>query len=222
MKQYYPKFLKTFPDWQTLAGASPGKILGIWQGLGYNRRALHLQKTAGEVIKKYDGKIPKNPDELAKLPGIGKATAGAILAYAYNIPLPYIETNVRRTFIHWFFRKKKEVDDRDILPFVEQTIDRRNPREWYWALMDYGTMLGSLKKENPNRKSKHYARQLRFEGSTRQTRGQVLKLLLKFPLTLHQLSRKTNQPQTILRPLLASLSREGFLEEENNHYRISR
>ncbi len=220
---YYPKFLKAFPDWRTLAGAPLKKILSIWQGLGYNRRPLYLQKMAREIVRKHHGRLPRSADELAKLPGIGEATAGAIIAYAYNLPSLFIETNIRRTFIHWFFKKRKMIHDREILPLLEQTLDRKNPREWYWALTDYGATLGrnpSKISPNPNRKSKHYFKQSRFEGSRRQIRGQILRLLLHSPLTLGKLSHKTGKSKIELKGILLQLSREGFIEKCGDTYHI--
>ncbi len=216
---YYPRFLKTFPSWRSLAEARPKKILKAWQGLGYNRRALNLQRTAREIVKKYGGQLPQDPDELSKLPGIGKATAGAILAYAYNLPVSFIETNIRRTFIDAFFKEKKTVSDREILPLVEFTLDRKNPRRWYSALMDYGSTLG-MKGKNPNRKSAHYAKQPRFEGSRRETRGKILKILLKSPQTIAELSRAIRRPASDLQSILAELAREEFIRKRGNVYRV--
>lgn len=215
---YYPRFLKVFPSWRSLAEARSKKILKTWQGLGYNRRALNLQKTAREVVEKYGGRLPRNPDELSKLPGIGKATAGAILAYVYNLPVPFIETNIRRTFIDAFFKDEKTVSDCDILPLVEFTLDRKNPRRWYSALMDYGSLLGT-KGKNPNRKSAHYAKQPRFEGSHRQIRGELLKLLLSSSFTLPGLSRETGKPEADLVPIVDELLREGFIRRHGGRYR---
>lgn len=216
---YYPRFIKIFPNWQALAKAQTKEILAVWQGLGYNRRALNLQKTAREIVGKYGGRLPKAQEELAKLPGIGPATAGAILAYAYDLPVPFIETNIRRTFIHRFFKNKKAVSDRDIFPLVEQTLDRRHPREWYWALMDFGAALGrSGRNGNPNRRSAHYAKQSPFEGSRRQIRGKLIRLLVGSPLTLAGLSRAIGKPQAAIEPILAELMREGFVRKRGSLY----
>ena len=122
--------------------------------------------------------------------GIGKATARSITVYAFNEPHVFIETNVRRVFIHHFFKDKENISDSDLLPYIEQTLDQKSPREWYWALMDYGTYLASII-ENPNRKSKHYAKQSKFEGSVRKIRGEILKeLLLRKSLLKEQLESK--------------------------------
>ncbi len=173
----YGPFITRFPDFQTLSRASLKDVLAAWQGLGYNRRAINLKETAGEIISRYSGKIPETFCELIRLPGIGMATAGAILAFAFNKPGVFIETNIRRVFIHFFFQDRTDIQDKEIMPLVEKTLDHENPRHWYYALMDYGAML---KKQgaNPNRKSAHYSRQAPFEGSNRQVRGAILKHLL--------------------------------------------
>ena len=126
--------------------------------MGYNRRALYLKKAAEIIITKYKGVIPREPDVLDDLPGIGKATARSIIVFIYNIPLAFIETNIRRTFIHHFFSDRTNIDDKDILPLVEKTLDKDSPREWYYALMDYGSHLPKIT-TNPNTRSKHYTKQ---------------------------------------------------------------
>jgi A/G-specific adenine glycosylase len=174
----YEEFITTFPDIESLARAPLQQILTIWHGLGYNRRALSLQKMAEEVLKIHNGRIPNNVSLLKTLPGIGNATAHAVCAFAFNQPVIFIETNIRTVFIHHFLSTKDEVKDSDIRPLVTQTLDSKNPRRWYNALMDYGA---ALKKEhlNPGRKSAHYKRQAPFEGSARQVRGAILSTLVE-------------------------------------------
>ena len=84
---------------------------------------------------------------MLNLPGIGPYTAAAILTFAFNVPTVFIETNIRAVFIHTFFGDRTDVSDKEILPLIEQMLDRKDPRKWYWALMDYGVML---KKEFAN------------------------------------------------------------------------
>jgi len=172
----YVQFITQFPTIQSLAGAPLKEIYTVWQGLGYNRRILYLQKTAQIVQKNYNGSIPSDVALLYKLPGIGKNTASAIVVFAYNLPVVFIETNIRTVYIHFFAGNREQILDTFLLPFIERTLDRRNPREWYYALMDYGVML---KKEFPDigRKSLHYSKQSSFEGSQRQIRGNILKCL---------------------------------------------
>lgn len=99
----YKLFLKKFPDIKTLAQASLSDVLKTWQGLGYNRRAKYLLDTA-HIIYHSKLKWPKSQTGLMSLPGIGQSTAGAILAFAYKQPVVFIETNIRRVFIHEFFK----------------------------------------------------------------------------------------------------------------------
>ncbi len=156
-----------------LAAAPLIEVLSCWKGLGYNRRALYLKEIARIVIDQYAAKLPDSPDELVKLPGIGSNTAGAVAAFAFNRPVVFIETNIRSVFIHHFFPDTADVRDSRILPLVEATLDRDNPRVWYWALMDYGTMLKETT-ANPGRRSAHYSRQSPFPGSDREIRGAIL------------------------------------------------
>jgi A/G-specific adenine glycosylase len=176
----YLEFIHAFPDFASLSKAFQKDVLALWQGLGYNRRALALKRLAENVVSMHGGTLPRDVEALSSLPGIGKTTAGAILAFAFNFPSVFIETNIRRVFIHEFFDGEDDVKDTEILPLVEAMVDRENPREWYWALMDYGSML-KKNVENPNRRSAHYTRQTPFEGSDRRIRGLVLKRLLNFP-----------------------------------------
>jgi len=210
----YKEFIKTFPNLPTLAKASPAAILAVWSGLGYNRRALYLKRAAEMAVAEYGGKLPKNHEQLVLLPGVGKNTAGAILAYAYNLPAIFIETNIRRTYIHHFFPGQKNISDAQLMPVIEETLDAKNPRKWYWALMDYGSFLGTVV-ENPNRQSKQYAKQSKFEGSLRQLRGKILKYLLEkkriSSKELHALMKDSRYPLAE-RQLVA----EGFISKNKN------
>ena len=179
----YEQFIAAFPDFSFLASASLRNVLSAWQGLGYNRRGKYLQQIAQKVMSEHNGALPQFPDILETFPGIGKATAASICAFAYNIPTVFIETNIRAVFIHSFFPYKDTVHDREIMPLIEQTLDHNNPREWYYALMDYGVML-KKKFGNPSRRSKHHTQQSTFKGSDRQIRGAIVRQLTKTE-TLH-------------------------------------
>ena len=170
----YALFIVRFPDVASLAKATLKEVLEVWQGLGYSRRAISLLKLAGTILSEYQGKLPADAEELVKLPGIGRATAGCLLAFAFRKPSVFIETNIRRVFIHHFFQDGEGVRDDEIIPLVEATLDRSNPRDWYYALMDYGSQL-KKEIENPNKKSAHYTRQAPFENSDRKIRGAILK-----------------------------------------------
>ena len=175
----FPHFIERFPTFQALASATLEEVIAAWQGLGYNRRARFLREIAIKICNEHDGILPRDPDVLVTFPGIGPATAGSLCAFAYNVPVVFIETNIRRVFIHSFFDPKKgKVHDNELYPLVKAALDYENPREWYYALMDYGTML-SKQGGNANRNSTHYTRQSPFEGSDRQIRGEVLRALLQ-------------------------------------------
>lgn len=100
------------------------------------------------------------------------------MTFAFNKPAVFIETNVRAVFLHSFFKDQDEVHDKELMPLVALTVDEINPREWYYALMDYGVYLKKTYK-NPSKKSKHHTEQSAFEGSDRQIRGAVLRQLTK-------------------------------------------
>lgn len=214
----YPAFLLRFPDFNSLTTASLEDVLREWQGMGYNRRAKYLKEIAEKVIKEYKGILPTDADILMSFPGIGKNTAGSIVAFAFNKETVFIETNIRRVMIHHFFQDKEEIDDKDVLKFVEKTLDKHNPRDWYYALMDYGAHLSKVIK-NPNKKSKHYSIQSKFEGSTREVRSKILKLLIHGETTKKELYAKLNDDR--LGVIINGLIREGFVREEKGKYTIN-
>ena len=214
----YVQFIEKFPTVHSLAKAPIKDVLEAWQGLGYNRRGLMLHRLAGKVVDEYDGTIPPEPERLITLPGIGKATSASIAVFAYNRPEVFIETNIRTVFIHFFFHGKEEVADSLILPLVERTIDRSQPYHWYSALMDYGTMIKRLY-PNPGRRSRHYQKQGRFEGSRRQMRGKILKLLLgKRKLTVKQIVNETEAEADHVSSVLGDLVREGIVKKTGRFY----
>ncbi|TAN39747.1 MAG: A/G-specific adenine glycosylase [Nitrospirae bacterium] len=210
----YRDFTERFPDIRTLAEAPLAEVLMAWQGLGYNRRALSLHALAQTLRHTSRGRVPDNSDKLQALPGIGRYTAAAVLAFAWNRPVVFIETNIRTVFIHFFFHDKPGVSDREILPLVAETLDTSDPRAWYNALMDYGVML---KKEfkNPARRSAHYQRQSPFKGSDRQIRGLILRLILeKGGMTMQRLLKQLGPDVTRSQAIIRQLVAEGFLKHK--------
>lgn len=182
----YKQFLEIFPTLSSLANAPLSDVLAAWQGLGYNRRGRYLREAAKVVVQDFGGVMPRTTKELTQLPGVGLNTASAILVYSYNQPLIFIETNIRTVYLYHFFAGQETVTDKEILNLVEETLNVNEPRDWYWALMDYGTFI---KKQygNQNVRSKHYAKQSTFKGSKREVRGMVLRLLTQESQSLMQL-----------------------------------
>jgi A/G-specific adenine glycosylase len=172
----YQAFLKQFPTIKKLAAAPLAEVLIMWQGLGYNRRAKMLHECAKVVVGDYHGKLPADEVSLRRLPGIGPYTARAVLAFAFNTALPLIETNVRTVFIHHFFADATDITDTELWPHIEATLSHDRPRDWYYALMDYGSYL-KRSVGNNIAQSKHYTKQSIFKGSDRQIRGAIIRLL---------------------------------------------
>jgi A/G-specific adenine glycosylase len=207
----YDRFLDTFPTIQALSQASIREVLTAWQGLGYNRRALCLHRLAGEIVARFNASVPVDREDLMSLPGIGVATAGAICAFAFNRPVVFIETNIRTVYLFHFFSSRSDVHDKEILPLVEVTLDNSSPREWYWALMDYGVFLKGAH-GNPGRKSAHLNRQSRFEGSDRQIRGRILRFLVGCEsVSEKQLVTELAVDLNRIESILNNLEKEGFI-----------
>lgn len=217
----FNRFVAALPDFSALAKVDQPDLLSLWQGLGYNRRALFLKRAAEIICSEYGGELPQIREQLQSLPGIGEATSGSIMVYAFNAPEVYIETNIRTVYIHEFFADKKDIPDSDLLPLIEASLVDEEPFQWYSALMDYGTML---KKQipNPSRKSKHHIKQSKFEGSDRQIRGAILRALLdESSMSLDLVSSKVDADSKRLKPIIAKLVDEGFcLREESGNYSL--
>lgn len=214
----YEAFLQLFPDISTLAKSPLADVLIAWQGLGYNRRAKYLHQTAKVVSEQWSGELPKRLDDLVALPGIGENTAKAVLVYSYNQPEVFIETNIRTVFLYHFFQNISDVHDKQILEVVGRTIDPENPREWYWALMDYGT---HIKKTigNQNVHSKQYKKQSPFVGSRRAIRGQVLRSLASTPHSSDALKEQIVDKR--LEETLSQLLKEGLIVTQNHIYKLA-
>ena len=219
----YQNFLTRFPNVTTLAESSLGVVLAQWQGLGYNRRAKFLHQTAQQVAQDTGGVFPATYEGLLALPGIGPYTAAAVMNFAYNIPVPLIETNVRQVYLHHFFTQQTGVSDTDLLPIVTKTMSNDNPRQWCAALMDYGTHLKQVH-GNLNTKSKHYTKQTKFVGSDRQIRGAIITLLIKQqkPVTVKQINTllPISEPARVAQQL-QKLILEDLVVQKKNTYTLA-
>jgi A/G-specific adenine glycosylase len=217
----YELFIKTFPDLSLLAKAPTKHIIELWQGLGYNRRALSLHQCARIIVNEFQAEVPSHEDNLRRLPGIGKATASAIAAFAFNKPAVFIETNIRTVFIHFFFRNEWSVQDSQLFPLIEQTLDHSNPRRWYYAIMDYGVYLKKIGNDK-NRQSAHYNKQSPFQGSNRQVRGMILKYILTHPgSSENELVCDIKSDYTAIKKNLIQLEKEGFIMTGKGGYQIT-
>lgn len=213
----YEEFLATFPTIQSLAAASLRDVLSVWQGLGYYRRARYLHQIATIVVAEHNGIIPADPIVLQTFPGLGSATASSICAFAFNMPTIFIETNIRTVFIHSFFQGQCEIKDKELMPLITVSVDKNNPREWYYALMDYGVYLKS-QYVNPSRKSAHYNKQSKFEGSDRQIRASILKLITTKSI-IHEadIFTEINKEKDRVGRILSTLESEQFIRKNSEN-----
>ena len=217
----YQLFLNNFPSFSALSHAPLKNVLEVWHGLGYNKRAIALKRIAQTVETQFVGKLPSDYSALVGLPGVGHATACAIRTFAFDIPSVFIETNIRTVFIHAFYADEKGVEDDKLYPLVESTLDRSNPRKWYYALMDYGAMLKKQHK-NPSRNSAQYKKQVPFEGSNRQLRGKIISLIIAHSgITEADLIRRLNVDPQLISSNLQKLEAEGFLKRHHTKFFIA-
>lgn len=216
----FVEFINAFPTVRALAAAPLRDVMAVWQGMGYNRRARYLHELAVRLVGSHGGAVPDSPEELSKLPGIGRATAASICAFAFNRPVVFIETNIRAVFIHFFFPEGAAVSDRDILPLAEAALDRKHPHRWYSALMDYGAML-KKRHPNPSRKSAHHKKQKPFAGSRRELRGDALRAILSNSgITLKRLSSMIGRPEGEVASVVEELAREGLVRKERGRLSV--
>jgi len=223
----FKEFIKRFPSFKKLAEAQQSDVVRAWQGLGYNRRALYLHQTAKIIVQKHKGIIPKDTALLCELPGIGPYTASALRVFIWNIPDIVIETNIRTSYLYAFFpkertgkNKQKKISDKILLPLIESTMDRVNPRKWYSALMDYGSML-KCTFGNESRRSAHYQKQSAFNGSLRQIRGQIIKALsAQGALSLKELRQLSECEKKRFNTVISGLVKEGFLLENEGYFSL--
>ena len=138
---HFDPFVARFGDVRALAAADRGEVLALWSGLGYNRRAVALHRSAALIADRFGGSVPSGAEDLRALPGVGPSTAGAVQAFGFGLPAVFVETNIRRAALHELVPGRESVSDRELLPVLEQALDRADPRTWYWALMDYGAAL---------------------------------------------------------------------------------
>jgi len=220
MIPFYENFLREFPNVAALAGASRADVLRAWQGLGYNRRAKFLHEAAQAVMHDWGGVLPRTAGELEQLPGVGPYTARAIAAFAHNSPEVFIETNIRTVFFHHCFaRSRTPVSDKQLLPLVAAALAQSSmhPRDFYAALMDYGSHL-KRSGVRLNKKSAHHTPQSKFEGSGRQLRGGIIRELLVRPATPQALAKTLARTLAEVVAVLAALQKEKLVQKIGRTY----
>lgn len=212
----FEQFIDNFPDFESLAKAKLADVLVLWSGLGYNRRAKYLHDAAKMVVASYRGLLPDEYNELIKLPGVGANTAGAILAYTYNQPVVFVETNIRTVYFYHFFQGRQDVSDATIRKKLDETLDRNDPRQFYWALMDYGTHLKRSGVKNISA-SRHYKKQSSLKGSVREVRGSIVRILAASGVVTYDALRHAADPgDGRFATAYSQLLQEGLLQQQGD------
>jgi A/G-specific adenine glycosylase len=143
VEQYYEKFLLQYPTIRDLAVAPPAQVRESWEGLGYYRRAVHLHRLAVTVVDERDGVMPSSVGDLARLPGVGRYTAGAIASFAYEQSEPAVDTNVARVIRRAFFGPRAKVKEERIWAMARSLVPRRGRPAWSFnqAIMELGALV---------------------------------------------------------------------------------
>lgn len=197
----YKDWLTSFPKISDLASAKTDQVLRLWSGLGYNRRAIYLQKTAKIIVEKNKGKFPQDEKLLQTLPGVGEYTAKAVLCFAYNVQKAVVDTNIRKVISLVFFNGKPP-SDKILQQAADQLLPKGKAYEWNQALMDYAASV-LAKEKIPLKK------QSAFRGSNRYYRGRIIKLLLvKEQRTVEELSGHLGKDMT---EVVKRLHKEGLV-----------
>jgi A/G-specific adenine glycosylase len=228
----YLEWLIQFPTVKALALASPGEVIRHWQGLGYNRRALFLQRAAIAVVELHE--FPRSVDALQKLPGIGPYTAAAICSFAYNQDVALVDTNIKRFYQLIVFGDVVEPTAKEIDAIALSFLPRGHSREWHNALMDIGTILSSCRGARaqqkklmellPNITLLHLPvvsdeplkrpKQSIFKNSRRYWRGRIIDALRAHPLTQQGLVQAMSECPYPIEEILIELEKDKLIQRD--------
>lgn len=137
----YHAFLEAFPTLEALAAAPTADVIRAWAGLGYNRRAVNMQRTARVVLSEYQGRFPHDIATLLRLPGIGRYTAGAIACFAFEQDVAFLDTNIRRVIRRLFFAPSEEPTEATLLERATAAVPPNDSWAWNQAIMELGALI---------------------------------------------------------------------------------
>ncbi len=218
-------FLRRFPTVRALAAARRSDVLRAWGGLGYNRRAVALHEAARVIVREHEGRVPADPPALRRLPGVGPYTATATASLAFDAPVAAVDTNVRRITarVHTGLDEATPATTRGL---ADAWLDPRGPGAWNQALMDLGrevcrprprcevcplAAVCAFRARGAEPRPRR-SRSEPFEGSNRQLRGAVIRVLRhRSPVTLGSLAREVDPEGERVRRVVAALAREGLV-----------
>lgn len=223
----YRAFVRRFPSIRVLAAARLREVIVAWDGLGYNRRALALSESARLIAREHGGRVPEDPAVLQELPGVGPYTAAAVASIAFGVPRAAVDTNVRRIVARTVDGVDGgEVGAARVRALADEWLDRGDPGAWNQALMDLGREvcrphprcdvcpLRTVCRfaERGRSPSSNGRRQPAFEGSFRQVRGAVVRVLRKEAgASFDELVERTNADPERLRAAVERLHAEGLV-----------
>jgi A/G-specific adenine glycosylase len=145
---FYERFLARFPTVESLAAAPLAEAIRVWEDLGRYRRIVYLHDTARIVMGRYEGRIPSDPNELIKLPGIGPYTAGAVACFAYERDAIFLDTNMRRVLRRYFFglQAATPATDKELMTRAMELVPPQRGWRWNQALMETGALVCTSRK----------------------------------------------------------------------------
>ena len=210
----YREFIERYPTVTDLSLASTADVLRAWKGMGYNRRALYLKRTAEAVVKKYNGIFPTDEASLRLLPGIGVYTAGAIRVFAYKSDVSMVDTNIRKIITHFFFKGTSQ-KEAVILFVARRLVPEGKSWQWHQALMDYGALV-MAKTTTSVRQRGEKKSIVPFKSSDRYFRGKILDDLRVKPEKMHALKKRYSSNFSLSDEKIASifdkLKKDGLIE----------
>jgi A/G-specific adenine glycosylase len=229
----FDQFLREFPTLEALAEAPRSAVLRAWSGLGYNRRGVRLHQAAREIVARHR-RVPSDPEELRRLPGIGPYTASAVAALAHGVPVAAVDVNVARVVARAVLGVEPgDLGRREVTEAANAALDRRRPGQWNQAVMDLGRELCRPRPRCgacPLRRSCAYAGsrslsgagghaptrprrvQAPFEGSSRQLRGLLVRAAVaRGPVTLAELAEESGRPIDHVADAVRILEAEGLV-----------
>ncbi len=213
---YYHKWIKRWPTIQDLAHADRTDILEMWMGLGYNNRAINLHKAAKIIVNNYDSNVLLAMQKYKHVPGIGPYTSSAVQAFAANKDTIVVDTNIRRIFIHEF-SLPESTPDKEIEELAAKVLPRGNSRDWYNALMDYGSQVLTARKTGIKSKTQ----QSKFEGSDRQARAKIVRhLLANKKATAPELQQICDISQERFQKIAAKLIKDDVIAIQQDIYQL--
>ncbi|MCJ7698503.1 MAG: Fe-S cluster assembly protein HesB [Thermoplasmata archaeon] len=210
---YYEKWIARWPAIDALASASLAEVLQAWMGLGYNTRAVNLHKAARKIVTEFDNDVIEAMKQYKEIPGVGRYTSQAVQIFSTTTDLVTVDTNIRRIFIKEFHLPEK-VSDKELWGLAERCLPKGRSREWHNALMDYGALHLTATKTGIKPKTQ----QSRFEGSDRQLRARIIRILLQNDESLVNISRILNVDISWLQRILEKLISEEIISKKNNRY----